>query len=121
MRADAPPDSYRHAAILMTVAGCMNVFWGGLMAFGVCGSTFSGVLCGPICCFVPLALVPIGLWEIATARRMLAGERVPGAARVAPFMMVASALSMGFTMTMCELAATMLLHRPDVQAWLEAE
>ena len=119
MQSDLAPDNYRYAAMLMVLAGGMNVFWGGMWSLGLLFSTFSGVLCGPCCCFVPLALVPIGIYEVVTGVRMLRGERVPSAARVAPFVMIGSALTMGFTMTLCELGVTLLLHRPEVKTWLE--
>ena len=112
------PAPYRQAGTLMMVAGMLDICWGLVWSGSLCLSTFSGVLCGPICCFIPLFQAIGGIGGLYVGWQVSQGEPVPWAQRYAMGSAVFSAMNFAVLMMGAHLVATVLLGDDRSRAWL---
>ncbi|MFK7927027.1 MAG: hypothetical protein AB8H79_02475 [Myxococcota bacterium] len=112
------PQNYKTAAILMLIAGIMNLLQSlsmglicviyGIMTFGIC--------C--VGCVFPVLNIAAGIAEIVTASKMMKGEAVPSAPQVSIGGIVCGALGLALLPMILEIIATVMLNDDEVKIFL---
>ena len=106
------PNEYNYAAIGLLVSGIFNIWIGAILMLSML------VFCCGVLWLLPMA---VGVLEVVTAARMLAGHRVHSAMPVAGLGIAASLMNFNVIGLAGEVVALALCSSPPVGRWLEAD
>jgi hypothetical protein len=106
------PNEYNWAAIGLLIAGVFNIWIGAILFLSLI------FMCCGVLWVVPIA---VGILEVITAGRMLAGRRVHSVVPVAGLGLAASMMNFNVVGIAGEVIALALCASPPVGRWLEAD
>ncbi len=106
------PNEYNWAAISLLVSGIFNIWFGAILGLSLL------MLCCGVFWLIPMA---IGVLEVVTAARMLAGQRVHSVVPVAGLGLAASVMNFNVIGLAGEVIALALCSSPPIGKWLEAD